>query len=84
MGFAHVEFANLVDATKVFEAHTAEPLFIAGRIVRISYAAARAVRSPHPPNNSIFVGNLPLKVREQEVEEFLSTFGPIASIRMGQ
>lgn len=49
MGSAHVEFANIAGATKVFEAHKAKPLYIAGRTVHVNYAA-----------HSILDGNLPL------------------------
>lgn len=55
MGFAHVEFANLADATKAFEAHAAEPLVISGRTVHINYAAGPTV-----------VGTLPFTIWDEE------------------
>lgn len=44
----------------------------------------RAERAPNPPNKTLYVGNLPYSVQDVELEEFLSSFGPIKDIRMGK
>ncbi|KAF7975954.1 hypothetical protein HWV62_8078 [Athelia sp. TMB] len=43
----------------------------------------RAERPPNPPGKTIYVGNLPYALQDVEIEEFMSTFGPIKEIRMG-
>jgi hypothetical protein len=50
------------------------------QIIRQDYDGGRL---RNPPNNTLFVGNLPYSVGEEELRELMSGFGDISAVRMG-
>lgn len=44
----------------------------------------RKERPASPPNKTIFLGNLPHSMEDVEIEQYLTPFGPIVSIRMSE
>jgi len=50
------------------------------QIIRQDYDGGR-IRNP--PNNTLYVGNLPYSVGEEELRELMSGFGDISAVRMG-
>lgn len=55
------------------------------QVVRAEYGFGEArERAPSPPNNTLYVGNLPYSITEEEIQDLMAPFGDIGSIRMGE
>eukprot|EP00808_Paulinella_micropora_P029971 g79996.t1 len=48
---------------------------LGGKVLRVDYA------TPHASNHSVFVGNLPFNVKEDELREFFEDCGTITNVR---
>jgi hypothetical protein len=51
------------------------------QVIRFDYNESGRITEP---NNTLYLGNLPYSVGEQELEDLLSAYGTIKEIRLGQ
>lgn len=95
-GFGYVDFTDGASATKAYDAMQGQELD--GRALNLDYANAKpadanpqaraADRSKKfgdtvsPESDTLFVGNLPFDVDQDQISEFFNEVAPVASIRL--
>ncbi|KAJ7147674.1 hypothetical protein C8R43DRAFT_528717 [Mycena crocata] len=71
---------HLESAKKAFQA----TLYLRDRLLRVDYAAKFDTRPREPPNNILFLANLPFDTTETEIYAELGLFGPVKDVRFAK
>ncbi|KAK0462707.1 hypothetical protein IW261DRAFT_1511828 [Armillaria novae-zelandiae] len=91
MGYAHVTFESPEEAERLYQSHQTEPFVFGTRQARIELSKqslrSREARAPIPtntvPTKTLYLGNLPYNMSEEDIRYELSSFGEIARVKMG-
>ncbi|KAG7442694.1 uncharacterized protein BT62DRAFT_973347 [Guyanagaster necrorhizus] len=90
MGYAHVTFESQECAERLFKSHQEEPFVFGTRQARIELSIPSKARETREsgetkslPTRTLYVGNLPYNMTEDDIRYELSSFGEILRVQMG-